>query len=89
MELKLFQDGIQFEHSRAVSKISGRLAKQMGYPPDEIAIIEQVALYHDTADIVICGASFWTSRKTATISAKLLWRLLLTVSIPRNSMIIG
>ena len=47
MELKLLQDGIQFEHSRAVSKIRGLLAKQMGYPPDEIAIIEQVALYHD------------------------------------------
>ena len=53
MELKLLQDGIQFEHSRAVSKISGQLAKQMGYPPDEIAIIEQVALYHDLGKMFV------------------------------------
>jgi len=36
-----------FTHSRQVSKISALLAECAGYSPDETALIEQAALYHD------------------------------------------
>ncbi len=40
-------EGVNYEHSRKVSAISGILAETMGYPPREREIIEQAALYHD------------------------------------------
>ncbi|MDR1204340.1 MAG: HD domain-containing protein [Peptococcaceae bacterium] len=47
MKLDLLAGSTRFEHSRQVSKISALLAERAGYTPEETAMIEEAALYHD------------------------------------------
>ena len=47
MNLDTLVENTCFAHSRQVSKISALLAECAGYSPDQAAIIEQAALYHD------------------------------------------
>jgi len=47
MTLETLTNQTYYAHSRQVSKICALLAERAGYSRDEIAIIEQAALYHD------------------------------------------
>lgn len=47
MDLSALHEGTTFAHSHEVARISGILARQLGYSPKEAELIEQVALYHD------------------------------------------
>lgn len=47
MNLTELTASTNYDHSRNVSIISGVLAKHIGYVAEEIAIIEEAALYHD------------------------------------------
>lgn len=47
MKLESLLESTHFDHSRQVSRISAVLAVSAGYTPEETALIEQAALYHD------------------------------------------
>jgi putative nucleotidyltransferase with HDIG domain len=47
MNLDALVESACYTHSRQVSKICAMLAEKAGDPPEEAAVIEQAALYHD------------------------------------------
>jgi len=47
MNLKQLMNNTNYMHSRNVARLSALLAKEAGYPAQEVDLIEQVALFHD------------------------------------------
>ncbi len=47
MDMTALMNSTHFAHSQQVSKISGLLAQLAGYPPEEVDVICQAALFHD------------------------------------------
>lgn len=53
MDFQTLITGTRFEHSRQVARISGILARGMGYSAEETAVITQAAAYHDVGKVFI------------------------------------